>query len=61
MLKKVQRSGVNVMEAAEVVHELSAQRQSRSFERDCERLRPLGEAFVLRRFRGCGDRRRHPP
>jgi len=25
---------------------------ARSFERDCERLRPLGEAFVLRRFGG---------
>lgn len=40
------------MEAASAIRVLSAERSARSFERDCERLRPLGEAYVLRRFGG---------
>lgn len=35
---------------------LPAQRRIRNFERDCERLRPLGEAFVMRRFSGSLNR-----
>ena len=44
------------MEVATAVRALPAQRRVRSFERDCERLRPLGEAFVLRRFGGSLNR-----
>lgn len=35
---------------------LPAQRRIRNFERDCERLRPLGEAFIMRRFSGSLNR-----
>jgi RNA polymerase sigma factor (sigma-70 family) len=35
---------------------LPVQRGIRNFERDCERLRPLGEAFVMRRFSGSLNR-----
>jgi RNA polymerase sigma factor (sigma-70 family) len=39
------------MEAASaILRDLPARRRQRSFECECERLRPLGEAFVLRRF-----------
>ena len=39
------------MEAASaILRDLPARRRQRSFEYECERLRPLGEAFVLRRF-----------
>lgn len=44
------------MEVATAARALPAQRRARSFERDCERLRPLGEAFVLRRFGGSLNR-----
>lgn len=44
------------MEVATALRTLPAQRRVRSFERDCERLRPLGEAFVLRRFGGSLNR-----
>jgi RNA polymerase sigma factor (sigma-70 family) len=44
------------MEVATAVRALPAQRRVRTFERDCERLRPLGEAFVLRRFGGSLNR-----
>ena len=44
------------MEVATTVRALPAQRRVRTFERDCERLRPLGEAFVLRRFGGSLNR-----
>ncbi len=41
------------MEAASaILSELPARRQARSFERECERLRPLGEAYVIKRFGG---------
>ncbi len=41
------------MEAASaILRELPARRQALSFERECERLRPLGEAYVLKRFGG---------
>jgi len=36
--------------------DLERRRVSRRFEADCERLRPLGEAYVLRRFRGSLNR-----
>ena len=39
------------MEAASAAS-LSARLRARGFERECERLRPLGEAYVLRRFGG---------
>lgn len=39
------------MEAAgAILRDLPARRRQRSFEYECERLRPLGEAFVMRRF-----------
>jgi RNA polymerase sigma-70 factor (ECF subfamily) len=38
--------------AAAILRELPARRRARDFERECERLRPLGEAYVLRRFGG---------
>jgi RNA polymerase sigma factor (sigma-70 family) len=44
------------MEVATAARALPAQRRVRTFERDCERLRPLGEAFVLRRFGGSLNR-----
>ncbi|HWW67351.1 MAG TPA: RNA polymerase sigma factor, partial [Solirubrobacterales bacterium] len=41
------------MEAASaILRELPARRRAQSFERECERLRPLGEAYLLRRFGG---------
>lgn len=43
------------MEAA-TLHVLPAQIRARRFERECERLRPLGEAYVLRRFGGSLNR-----
>lgn len=46
------------MEAATALGGLPSQLRARSFERECERLRPLGEAYVLRRFAGslgCAD------
>ncbi len=43
------------MEAA-AVHVLPAQIRARRFERECERLRPLGEAYVMRRFGGSLNR-----
>jgi len=39
------------MEAASAIR-LPAQMRMRRFERECERLRPLGEAYVMRRFGG---------
>jgi RNA polymerase sigma factor (sigma-70 family) len=36
--------------ATAILRDLPARRRQRSFEYECERLRPLGEAFVLRRF-----------
>jgi len=36
--------------AAATLRELPARRRAAVFERECERLRPLGEAYVLRRF-----------
>ena len=36
--------------------DLERRRVSRRFEADCQRLRPLGEAYVLRRFRGSLNR-----
>jgi RNA polymerase sigma factor (sigma-70 family) len=44
------------MEAAGAIRALPAQLRARSFERECERLRPLGEAFVMRRFGGSLNR-----
>ncbi len=38
------------MEAAGAIRALPEQLRSRRFARDCEQLRPLGEAYVLRRF-----------
>ena len=38
------------------MHVLPAQIRARRFERECERLRPLGEAYVLRRFGGSLNR-----
>jgi len=38
--------------AAAILRELPARRRAAEFERECERLRPLGEAYVLRRFGG---------
>lgn len=43
------------MEAA-TMHVLPAQIRARRFERECEKLRPLGEAYVLRRFGGSLNR-----
>jgi len=40
------------MEAAPAVSRLPARLRARSFERECERLRPLGEAYALRYFAG---------
>jgi RNA polymerase sigma factor (sigma-70 family) len=40
------------MEAARALPALPAQLRTRSFERECEQLRPLGVAYVLRRFSG---------
>jgi RNA polymerase sigma factor (sigma-70 family) len=40
------------MEAASAVSGLSARLREQRFERECERLRPLGEAYVLRHFAG---------
>lgn len=40
------------MEAATARVALPRQLRTRNFERECERLRPLGEAYVLRRFAG---------
>jgi RNA polymerase sigma factor (sigma-70 family) len=40
------------MEAAGAIRALPAQLRTRSFERECEQLRPLGVAYVLRRFSG---------
>jgi RNA polymerase sigma factor (sigma-70 family) len=39
-----------LMEAAAILRGLPAQRRAAAFERDCERLRPLGEAYLMRRF-----------
>ena len=45
------------MEAAGAIRTtLPAQLRARSFERECERLRPLGVAYVLRRFGGSLNR-----
>lgn len=44
------------MEAASAIHVLPAQIRARRFERECERLRPLGEAYVMRRFGGSLNR-----
>jgi RNA polymerase sigma factor (sigma-70 family) len=45
------------MEAAPaLIRELPARRRARDFERECERLRPLGEAYVMRRFGGSLNR-----
>lgn len=41
-----------LMEVATAPQSLLAQRRVRTFERECERLRPLGEAYVARRFGG---------
>lgn len=38
------------MEAAAAASALPARLRARGFERECERLRPLGEAYLLRRF-----------
>ena len=40
------------MEAASQSVCFPEQLRARAFERECERLRPLGEAYVLRRFGG---------
>lgn len=40
------------MEAAQAVGGLSARLRARGYERELERLRPLGEAYVMRRFGG---------
>jgi RNA polymerase sigma factor (sigma-70 family) len=40
------------MEAARVIAAVPEQLRSRRFTRQCEELRPLGEAYVLRRFGG---------
>lgn len=40
------------MEAAGAIRALPAQLRARSFERECEQLRPLGVAYVMRRFSG---------
>jgi RNA polymerase sigma factor (sigma-70 family) len=45
------REGEVVMEAASAIR-LPVQMRLRRFERECERLRPLGEAYVMRRFGG---------
>lgn len=44
------------MEAATAASSLSARLRASRFERECERLRPLGEAYVLRRFGGSLNR-----
>jgi RNA polymerase sigma factor (sigma-70 family) len=44
------------MEAAAILRGLPAQRRAAAFERECERLRPLGEAFLMRRFGGSLNR-----
>lgn len=44
------------MEAASAVSSISARLRAGSFERDCEHLRPLGEAYLLRRFGGSLNR-----
>ena len=42
-----------LMEAASaILRGLPAQRRAAAFERECERLRPLGEAYLMRRFGG---------
>lgn len=41
-----------LMEAASAVSRLPARLRAQRFERECERLRPLGEAYVLRHFSG---------
>lgn len=40
------------MEAASAVSSLLGRARAERFEQECERLRPLGEAYVLRRFGG---------
>ena len=40
------------MEAASAARGLSAQLRLRAFEKECIRLRPMGEAYVRRRFQG---------
>jgi RNA polymerase sigma factor (sigma-70 family) len=47
--------GEVVMEAASAIR-LPMQMRIRRFERECERLRPLGEAYVMRRFSGALSR-----
>ncbi|MGA8745438.1 MAG: sigma-70 family RNA polymerase sigma factor [Solirubrobacterales bacterium] len=45
------------MEAASaILRELPARRRAQSFERECERLRPLGEAYIVNRFGGSLNR-----
>ncbi len=44
------------MEAATAASTLPARVRASAFERDCERLRPLGEAYLLRRFGGSLNR-----
>jgi RNA polymerase sigma factor (sigma-70 family) len=44
------------MEAATATPSLLARARAARFERECERLRPLGEAYVLRRFGGSLNR-----
>ena len=44
------------MEAAAILRGLPAQRRAAAFERECERLRPLGEAYLMRRFGGSLNR-----
>jgi RNA polymerase sigma factor (sigma-70 family) len=41
---------------AAAIHVLPAQIRARRFERECEKLRPLGEAYVMRRFGGSLNR-----
>jgi RNA polymerase sigma factor (sigma-70 family) len=38
--------------AAAILRELPARRRAAAFERECERLRPLGEAYLMHRFGG---------
>ena len=40
------------MEAARPLGAWPEQLRMRRFEQECERLRPLGEAYVMRRFSG---------
>jgi RNA polymerase sigma factor (sigma-70 family) len=44
------------MEAASAVSSFSARLRAGSFERECEQLRPLGEAYLVRRFGGSLNR-----